>query len=125
MAQTVTAAASAEVHPKYEERFRPHEARAIIGEVLKEKLAGVVYSSEEAGELTRDIAEDIRTRIKEALTSDRYKVMVHVILGEQRGEGVRVASRCFWDTHCDEYANDFFINAKLFCHTTVYCVWNY
>ena len=37
----------------------------------------------------------------------------------------RVASRCFWDTHCDEYANDFFINAKLFCHTTVYCVWNY
>eukprot|EP00694_Reclinomonas_americana_P000807 EC784478.1.p1 GENE.EC784478.1~~EC784478.1.p1 ORF type:complete len:50 (+),score=14.40 EC784478.1:155-304(+) len=40
----------------------------------------------------------------------RYKILVHVLLGEQRGEGCRLATRCFWDSHSDEYAIDFFMN---------------
>uniref|UniRef100_H9GC41 Tctex1 domain containing 2 n=1 Tax=Anolis carolinensis TaxID=28377 RepID=H9GC41_ANOCA len=45
----------------------------------------------------------------------RYKMVVQVVIGEQRGEGVNMAARCFWDADTDNYAQDVFINDSLFC----------
>ncbi|KAG8136353.1 hypothetical protein E2320_009300 [Naja naja] len=45
----------------------------------------------------------------------RYKIVVQVVIGEQRGEGVNMAARCFWDADTDNYAQDVFINESLFC----------
>ena len=38
--------------------------------------------------------------------------MVQVVVGEQRGEGVRMGCRTFWDTDTDAYASDTFINVS-------------
>ena len=43
----------------------------------------------------------------------RYKFMVQVVIGEQRGEGVRMGCRTFWDTDTDAYASDTFINVRI------------
>lgn len=36
---------------------------------------------------------------------DRYKILVQVVLGEQRGAGVKIGARCMWDSDADNYAS--------------------
>ena len=42
----------------------------------------------------------------------RYKYMVHVVIGQQRGEGVRMGCRCLWDQNTDNFASDTFVNVS-------------
>lgn len=42
----------------------------------------------------------------------RYKYVVQVVIGEQRGEGVRMGSRCFWDSETDNVASETYINVR-------------
>ena len=35
---------------------------------------------------------------------DRYKLVVDVSIGEFKGQGIRVGSRCIWDTTTDNFA---------------------
>ena len=44
---------------------------------------------------------------------DRYKFIVQCIIGEQRGEAVKMACRCFWDSDTDNYAHSVFMNVRL------------
>jgi hypothetical protein len=53
----------------------------------------------------------------------RYKFMVQVAIGEQRGEGARMGLRCFWDSTTDNYASDTYTNDSLFCVATAYAVY--
>ena len=55
----------------------------------------------------------------------RYKLMVQVVIGQQKGEGVRMGTRCFWDAESDNYASDTFTNDSLFCVATAYGVYMY
>ena len=41
---------------------------------------------------------------------ERYKFVVQCVIGEQKGEAVKMACRCFWDSDTDNYAQDVFIN---------------
>ena len=43
---------------------------------------------------------------------DRYKFVVQCVIGEQRGEGVKMGCRCFWDSDTDNYAQDVFLNVS-------------
>ena len=43
---------------------------------------------------------------------ERYKFCVNVLIGEQRGAGVQVGSRCLWDIDTDNYASDIFLNVS-------------
>ena len=60
-----------------------------------------------------------------ALQLERYKFVVQVVIGEQRGEGVNMACRCFWDADTDNFAQDSFVNDSLFCVAAVYGVYLY
>ncbi len=55
----------------------------------------------------------------------RYKLLVQVVIGQQKGEGVRMGTRCFWDSESDNYASDTFSNDSLFCVATAYGVYMY
>ena len=44
--------------------------------------------------------------------AQRYKLVVQVVIGEQRGEGCRVAARCFWDQDADGWAQEAFSNVR-------------
>ncbi|ELU01365.1 hypothetical protein CAPTEDRAFT_90344 [Capitella teleta] len=56
---------------------------------------------------------------------ERYKFVVQVVIGEQRGEGVKMGCRCFWDSDSDSYAQDLFLNDSLFCVAAVFGVYYY
>lgn len=98
--------------------------KSIIETVLNEELGGKQYDSSQTGPLTRTIADKIKQKIQE-LNHRRYKIVVQVLIGEQKGEGLRIATRCLWDPEADNYASYTFINDSLFCAAVAYGVYYY
>lgn len=60
--------------------------------MLRTKLHGKVYHADIAAVWTREIADEIKHQLKEK-KYPRYKYAVQVVLGEQKGEGVKCAAR--------------------------------
>ncbi|XP_053421367.1 dynein light chain Tctex-type protein 2B isoform X3 [Nycticebus coucang] len=100
------------LRPVFQQRFRPSVVKDCIHAVLKEELANAEYSPEEMPQLTKHLSENIKDKLKE-MGFDRYKMVVQVVIGEQRGEGVFMAARCFWDADTDNYIHDVFMNLIL------------
>eukprot|EP00735_Rhodelphis_limneticus_P008450 TRINITY_DN21450_c0_g1::TRINITY_DN21450_c0_g1_i1::g.10071::m.10071 TRINITY_DN21450_c0_g1::TRINITY_DN21450_c0_g1_i1::g.10071 ORF type:complete len:119 (-),score=2.16,sp/Q8WW35/TC1D2_HUMAN/56.03/1e-43,Tctex-1/PF03645.8/8.6e-28 TRINITY_DN21450_c0_g1_i1:507-863(-) len=113
-----------EIRPDFRHKFRPRAVKGIIHDVLTEKLSGVIYHAENTSQATRDIADEIKIRLKE-LNMERYKLVVQVVIGEQRGEGVRMGGRCFWDEETDNYAQDIYMNESLFCVAAAFGIYLY
>ncbi|CAD5118116.1 DgyrCDS6855 [Dimorphilus gyrociliatus] len=99
------------IRPSYQSKFRSAAVKETIHQVLKEHLKEKIYSAEDSMMWTRDISEDIKAKVKD-LGYERYKLLVQVVIGELRGEGVKMACRCFWDSDTDNYAQDVFMNVK-------------
>uniref|UniRef100_A0A7S3XGP2 Uncharacterized protein n=1 Tax=Oxyrrhis marina TaxID=2969 RepID=A0A7S3XGP2_OXYMA len=112
------------IHPEYKHKFRPAQVKEIIRASLNQKLTGQAYNVEQTTVLTKAVADDIRDRLKE-LQLPRYKFVVQVIIGEQKGQGVRMANRCFWDGDTDAQASESFHNETLWCIATAYGVYLY
>ncbi|XP_036706588.1 dynein light chain Tctex-type protein 2B isoform X2 [Balaenoptera ricei] len=75
------------LRPIFQQRFRPSVVKDCIHAVLKEELANAEYSPEEMPQLTKRLSENIKDKLKE-MGFDRYKMVVQVVIGEKRGEGV-------------------------------------
>uniref|UniRef100_A0AAQ4R5E6 Dynein light chain Tctex-type 2B n=1 Tax=Gasterosteus aculeatus aculeatus TaxID=481459 RepID=A0AAQ4R5E6_GASAC len=97
------------IRPNHQHKFKPAIVRECIREIVRERLSGKRYEPEEVTELSRSLAECIKDKVKNA-GFDKYKLVVQVVIGEQRGEGVKMSSRCFWDADTDNHAEDVFIN---------------
>ena len=117
-----SAAIEYQIKPKHKEKFRPGKAKEIIKEVLESKLKNQNYN--EAPKLSRDIADVIKGRLKE-LALPRYKFVVHVIIGQQKGQGVRVGSKNLWDLDTDYCTSETYMSDDIFCLVTVYAVYYY
>ncbi|KAJ7993460.1 hypothetical protein DPEC_G00272660 [Dallia pectoralis] len=102
------------IRPNYQHKFKPSVVKECIRDILREQLSGIQYNPEEVPVLSRSLADCIKNKLKD-LGLDRYKLVVQVVIGEQRGEGVKMAARCFWDADTDSHAQDIFINDSLFC----------
>ncbi|XP_027739920.1 tctex1 domain-containing protein 2 [Empidonax traillii] len=76
------------LRPGLQHRFKSSTVKECIHAILKERLANVQYDPEEMPELTKSLSETIKDRLKEE-GFDRYKMVVQVVIGEQRGEGVK------------------------------------
>jgi hypothetical protein len=99
------------LRPAYKNSFHPALAKQIIKDVLTERLSNKTYNAELTSQWTRDIADDIKGKLKE-LNLERYKYVVNVAIGEQRGEGIRIGCRCFWDSDVDSSATETFMNVR-------------
>nr|XP_046156426.1 dynein light chain Tctex-type protein 2B isoform X1 [Oncorhynchus gorbuscha] len=97
------------IRPNYHHKFKAAVVKECIHDVLREQLSGVQYDPDEVGVLSRSLADCIKDKLKD-VGFDRYKLVVQVVIGEQRGEGVKMAARCFWDADTDSYAQDIFMN---------------
>ena len=101
------------IRPSFREKFRPAAVKPLIQAVLAERLADKScarprtlsarpvlraepalrrigrYNPELTAQWTREIADEIKNKLKTELELPRYKYVVQVLIGEQRGEGVR------------------------------------
>uniref|UniRef100_UPI0037E88297 dynein light chain Tctex-type protein 2B n=1 Tax=Semicossyphus pulcher TaxID=241346 RepID=UPI0037E88297 len=107
------------IRPKHQHKFKPAIVKECIREVVRERLSGMRYEPEEVPELSRSLADSIKDKVKDA-GFDKYKLVVQVVIGEQRGQGVKMSSRCLWDADTDNYAEDIFMNDSLFCAVAVF-----
>ncbi|XP_026284120.1 dynein light chain Tctex-type protein 2B-like [Frankliniella occidentalis] len=115
---------SFKIRPDLDEKFRPQAAKEAIQSLLTEQLSGKVYANENVDDLTKSVAKLALERVK-AMEFQRYKLLVQVVLGEQRGAGVRMGARCMWDAEADSYASAEYANDSLFCVVTVFAVFVY
>ena len=70
-----------------------HFEQEIIHAALNDQLGGKVYDANKVSQWSKNIADNVKSQVK-TLGYDRYKIVVEVVIGEQRGEGVRMGSRC-------------------------------
>ena len=110
------------IAPKRSEKFPVGKVKAMIKEVLKEKLEDKTYQADHTSSWTKDISDEVKNRLKE-LGLPRYKLMVQTLIGERRGQGVRMGSRCFWDSNTDNSASESFNNSSLFAVVVAYGVY--
>uniref|UniRef100_A0A3B5L9B0 Dynein light chain Tctex-type 2B n=1 Tax=Xiphophorus couchianus TaxID=32473 RepID=A0A3B5L9B0_9TELE len=99
-------------HIRPNHRFKPAVVKGYIRNIVRERLSDVQYEPETVAELTRSLAESVKDKVKTA-EFDRYKIVVQVLIGEQRGQGVKMSARCLWDADTDNYAEDVFMNLVL------------
>merc|ERR1719495_2423877 len=112
------------IRPSYETKFKPYQVKELIVTTLNDTLGGKLYDPNKVSNWCKFIADSIKNQVK-TLGYDRYKIVVEVVIGEQRGEGVRMGSRCLWDSDTDNYASDVYMNDSLFCCTAVFGLYYY
>eukprot|EP00762_Andalucia_godoyi_P007195 ANDGO_08050.mRNA.1 Dynein light chain Tctex-type len=112
------------IRPQFDDKFRASQVKALLQEVLATKLSGVEYQVDAASTLTKEIADVIRDKTK-GFEYERYKIIAQVVVGERKGEGVRLGCRCFWDSDSDAFAEHLYMNDSLFCLATVYGIYQY
>ena len=115
---------SFQIRPSFENKFRPGAVKEIIHTALNQSLAGKSYDNDKVTEWSKAISTHIKDKIK-LMGYDRYKIVVEVVIGEQRGEGVRMGTRCLWDSDTDSYASDVFMNDSLFCCAAAFGIYYY
>ena len=85
--------AQIQIRPPYAEKFRPAAAKALITQVLTERLADKTYNPESTAQLTREIADEIkrcrplagRRRVPVATrTSTRSRRLTHTAAHRRR-----------------------------------------
>ncbi|XP_065178279.1 dynein light chain Tctex-type protein 2B-like [Sycon ciliatum] len=112
------------IRPNFHLKFRPAAIKDILRTVLYEELSDKEYTAEDAKEWSQKAADLIRQRLKD-LELDRYKYVVQVIVGEQRGQGIKIGSRCLWDSDTDNMAQEAFLGETLFGVAFVFGVFHY
>ena len=108
--------------PEETEVFYPSEVKKIAETVINETLDGKEYDEDIAKEWVISMSEQIKAGVK-TLSIPRYKTVVQVTVGQMKDQGVRVASRCLWDTATDNYASYSYQNATLWCNAMIFGVY--
>ena len=113
------------LRPEHTRKVRPQQVKSAVRQILVSKLEGLEYNSDNMQTLLKEIADDIRNKITQTMDFRGYKILVHCVVGEQRGEGVRIGCKCFWDSDTDNLAEEVYQNKQLFAVVTVFGLYQY
>jgi hypothetical protein len=89
-------------------RFYPSKVKTEIKKLVDEELANFAFDQNAATRKANDLAISIRKLLKQG-TGDarmkRYKLLIQVVIGELKGQGIRIMSQCLWDEKLDNYTD--------------------
>ncbi|MBN3325388.1 TC1DB protein, partial [Atractosteus spatula] len=91
----------------------------LLETTLDSYLSEASYNPTTCGLLTQNLSDLIHSKAKD-INPPRYKLVCLVILGQCNDQGLRVTSRCLWDTETDNFAVATFQNTSLFAVAVVY-----
>ena len=116
--------------PNENEKFYPSKVYTMVHEILSKEfdeakvdekwIEDWVDFGDEIEDLTKDLADKIKSGIKSKLNLPRYKLIVQVTLGQRKDQGVRITSRCLWDTSTDNYTSVNYQNAHVWVSALVF-----
>ena len=58
------------------------------------------------------------------LEPGKHKLVVQVVMGALANQGLRVASKCLWDTNADNYASHTYTTDAFYCTALVFGCYN-
>lgn len=108
--------------PDEDKRFRCKDVKDVIDTVLESRLKGQLYDADKCKILLPSIADEIKDQVK-LLGFERFKLVCLVTIGKLNNQGVRVASRCLWDTATDRMATSSFCGDDLFASAEVFGIY--
>lgn len=100
-------------------RFSRKEVTDVMEEVLSEHLDGQIYDHEFCKDTSKKMSDIIKQRVK-YMGYSRYKLICLVYMGQVKNQGMRIASRCLWNTQFDNVAEASYRNGELFAVATVF-----
>lgn len=105
----VTENSTYNIRPPFKDKFRAAEAKAVIERILPDIV--LKHSSPQAADgadpkhiLSQALSQAVTQALQDLKKDERYKFVVQVTVGENNGQGMRVASRCYWDEDTDDVA---------------------
>ena len=104
-------------------KFNPTVVENIMKEILESRLTGFHYTYKRCSLMSKILTEEIKERVKK-LRYERYKIVCLVTIGEKKGQGMRLASRCAWDTSLDSQATYTWQHGHTFCTATVFALYH-
>ncbi|XP_041360099.1 dynein light chain Tctex-type 5-like [Gigantopelta aegis] len=109
--------------PDEDEKFNASKAERVMSGVLESYLDGEKYDKLLCVNLTKNLSEVIKDRMKEMGFSMRYKYVCTVTLGENLNQGLAQASRSIWNTNTDNFASASYSKGNLFAVATIYATY--
>lgn len=103
-------------------KFNAGRVQRVLEGALASALGTTVYSPQGSALLAQSLAELLQNQVKEVVPP-RYKLVCHVLVGQQGQQSLLVASRALWDPESDSFASANFSNASLFAVVTVHGVY--
>uniref|UniRef100_A0A8C5TPE6 Tctex1 domain containing 4 n=1 Tax=Malurus cyaneus samueli TaxID=2593467 RepID=A0A8C5TPE6_9PASS len=103
-------------------KFNVERVQRVLEGTLASALESTVYSPQGSAPLAQSLTELLQSRAKQVVPP-RYKLVCHVVLGQQGQQSLVVASRALWDPENDSFASATFSNASLFAVATVHGVY--
>ena len=111
------------LEPQDTGKFNNQKVRDAIEEVVLFYMANTKeYHAQKCSQTSRYIAEEIKSKIKQ-LGFNRYKIVTNVVIGQDKDQGMEVASRCIWDTNNDDMAHYTYRKNDLYLLVLVYGVY--
>uniref|UniRef100_A0A914DF91 Uncharacterized protein n=1 Tax=Acrobeloides nanus TaxID=290746 RepID=A0A914DF91_9BILA len=112
------------LRPQIQNKFRAAVGKKILEETATELLSGQIYHDKNVEVLSKNVSETVRQKLKD-LQLPQYKYLIEVVIGEQRGQGTRIHSACYWDIDTDCQVSHLYQNDSLFCQMVVFAVFCY
>jgi hypothetical protein len=99
----------------------------ILKDVLDSNLTGIdKYKQEDINNLNKKVCEEVKAKLKEPTANiKRYKFLVHCIIGEKKGQGIRMGNKCLWDTSTDSMVSAYFENEVIFGVVSAFGIYYY
>ncbi|NXA08654.1 TC1D4 protein, partial [Sapayoa aenigma] len=103
-------------------KFNAGQVQRVLEGALSSALRTTVYSPQGSALLVQSLTELLQSQVKEVVPP-RYKLVCHVVLGQQGQQSLLVASQALWDPETDSFASATFSSASLFVVATVHGVY--
>ncbi|CAF1484745.1 unnamed protein product [Adineta ricciae] len=121
--RTVRFESTYQMEPDQDRKVDMDQLHRVATETLATALLGYRYDASHARKFSSNLAERIRNEIKQ-LPYTRYKIVVHVVVGQRKSQGVLVASRCLWDVKLDRHITITKQTRNAYITVTIFLVYN-
>ncbi|XP_038048482.1 dynein light chain Tctex-type protein 2B-like [Patiria miniata] len=102
--------------------FNGPQVEKFLLELLEMRLKTEKYDPRSCSSLTTSLADVIKARTKK-MGFRRHRIVVYVVVGEKRDQGLQACGRSVWDDRTDNFVTVTYENASMFVIASVYGIY--